>query len=69
MSRVLKQWVCDDCGGVSTASEMTTEFDYSYDQDCCPHCHGVMFDNLHGMSYCKSLDEIRHNLINQILNT
>jgi len=44
-----------------TASEMTTEFDYSYDQDCCPHCHGVMFDNL-------SLDEIRHNLINQILN-
>ena len=33
--------------------EMKNEQDIDYNQDCCPKCNNVMFDNKYGHIYCE----------------
>lgn len=44
---------CGECGWVGTISEMKNEQDLEYNQDCCPKCNDVMFDNGHDYKYAE----------------
>ncbi len=65
-----KKYVCDDnddgCDWIGTHSEMIWEFGFGYDQRCCPMCNVVLFNDISGNKYCKSLNEIRKMKLEKI---
>ena len=52
---VISRFLCDECGWIGTRDEARREFDFGYDQSCCPKCGNVMFDNLHGNDYAEKV--------------
>ena len=52
---VISRYICDECGWEGTHEEMKREWDFGYDQSCCPKCNNVMIDNLHGNIYVRKL--------------
>jgi Zn finger protein HypA/HybF involved in hydrogenase expression len=49
------RYKCDECGWVGTRKEMTHEMGDYYDQDCCPVCNDIMFDDFYGKIYCEKI--------------
>jgi DNA polymerase III alpha subunit (gram-positive type) len=52
---VISRYLCDECGWIGTRAEMKNEQDIDYNQDCCPKCNNVMFDDGHGYVYCEKV--------------
>ena len=55
ITAVISRFLCDGCGWIGTREECKNEYDFGYDQSCCPKCNNVMFDNLHGNDYAKKV--------------
>lgn len=55
LAAVISRYICDECGWRGTHEEMKREWDFGYDQSCCPKCNDVMMDNLHGNIYARKL--------------
>lgn len=55
ITAVISRYLCDECGWVGTRADMKNEQDIDYDQDCCPNCNNVMFDDGHGYVYCEKV--------------
>ena len=49
------RFLCDECEWIGTRDECKNEYDFGYDQSCCPKCNNVMFDNLHGKDYAEKV--------------
>jgi hypothetical protein len=52
---VMPRFLCAECGWIGEQKEMKHEYDFGYDQSCCPKCNDVMMDNLHGNMYCEKV--------------
>lgn len=52
---VISRYLCNECGWIGTRVEMKNEQDTDYNQDCCPKCNNVMFDDGHGYVYCEKI--------------
>jgi len=57
ISVVKQRFQCedDDCKWIGIEDEMRVEQGWGYDQQVCPKCGGVMFNNLHGKTHCIKL--------------
>ena len=51
----MNKYKCD-CGWIGTRQEMKNEQDIDYDQDCCPQCNDVLFDDFHGYVYAEQIN-------------
>ncbi len=60
-------YLCEECNWKGTHDEMKSEQDLTYDQDCCPKCNNILFDNLYGYTYCKKVEEIRAEKLKKLL--
>ncbi len=52
---VESRYLCDECKWTGTIKEMKNESDFDYDQECCPKCNNVLFDDMNGYVYCKKV--------------
>ena len=52
ISVVKQRFQCENCKWIGTEDEMIVEQGWGYDQQVCPKCRGVMFNNLHGETHC-----------------
>ena len=55
LGAVISRYLCDECYWIGTRAEMKNEQDIDYNQDCCPNCNNVMFDDGHGYVYCEKV--------------
>jgi hypothetical protein len=62
----MTKYVCNECGWVGTRKEMYHEMGDGYDQDSCPVCHDILFDDMYGYVYCKDLRSNKLQKIKQI---
>ena len=49
------KYKCDN-GHVILREELVNEMDYGYDQDKCPLCGDIMFNNITGAQFCKTVN-------------
>lgn len=52
---VISRYLCDNCGWIGIRAEMKNEQDIDYNQDYCPECNNVMFDDGLGYVYCEKV--------------
>lgn len=49
---VSTRYLCE-CGWQGKHEEMKREFNFGYDQSCCPKCNDVLTNNLNWEVYCN----------------